>query len=104
MLTTHPGESVLYDCLEPLGLSITEGATHLGVSEQELADLVECRSSITPEMAIRLDGVFGGGAYTWYRLQEQYDIAQGVKSDDEAMTIQPMPNRGLVEEEDLVHA
>ena len=57
----HPGLSVRYDCLEPLGLSITAGAQVLGVSRQALNNLVNGRSAISPEMAIRLDKAFGGG-------------------------------------------
>ena len=58
----HPGLSVRHDCLEPLGLSVTEGAIVLGVSRKQLSDIVNCRSGISPEMAIRLDKAFGGGA------------------------------------------
>ena len=75
----HPGLSVRHDCLEPLGLSITEGAIVLGVSRKQLSDIVNCRSGISPEMAIRLDKAFGGGAETWYRLQATYDLAQAMR-------------------------
>lgn len=57
----HPGLSVRYDCLEPLGLSVAEGSRKLGVSRKQLSDIVNGRSGISPEMAIRLDMVFGGG-------------------------------------------
>ena len=60
----HPGLSVRHDCLEPLGLSVTEAARKLGVSRKQLSDIVNCRSGISPEMAIRLDKAFGGGADT----------------------------------------
>ena len=75
----HPGLSVRHDCLEPLGLSVTEGAIVLGVSRKQLSDIVNCRSGISPEMAIRLDKAFGGGAETWYRLQATYDLAQAMR-------------------------
>ena len=60
----HPGLSVRHDCLEPLGLSVTEAAQKLGVSRKRLSNIVNCQSRIFPEMAIRLDKVFGGGAGT----------------------------------------
>ncbi|WP_419939653.1 HigA family addiction module antitoxin [Candidatus Palauibacter sp.] len=69
----HPGLSVRHDCLEPLGLTGTEAARRLGVSRKQLSELVNGRSGISPEMAIRLDKAFGGGAETWYRLQSAYD-------------------------------
>ena len=57
----HPGLSVRYDCLEPLGLSVTEAARKLGVSRKQLSELVNARSGISPEMAIRLDKAFRRG-------------------------------------------
>jgi len=78
----HPGLSVRHDCLEPLGLSVTEAATKLGVSRKQLSDIVNCRSGISPEMAIRLDKAFGGGAETWLRLQAAYDLAQAMRHAD----------------------
>ncbi len=58
----HPGLSVRHDCLEPLGLSVTDASNRLGVSRKHLSDLVNGHSGISPEMAIRLDKAFGGGA------------------------------------------
>ena len=75
----HPGLSVRHDCLESLGLSVTEAAKRLGVSRKQLSDIVNCHSGISPEMAIRLDKAFGGGAETWFRLQASYDLAQAMK-------------------------
>ena len=79
----HPGLSIRYDCLEPLGLSVTEASRRLGVSRKQLSSLVNGRSGISPEMAIRLDKAFGGGAETWYSLQTAYDFAQAMKRADE---------------------
>lgn len=72
----HPGLSVRHDCLEPLGLNVTEGAEVLGVNRQTLSNLLNGRAGISPEMAVRLDKAFGGGAETWLRLQMTYDLAQ----------------------------
>ncbi|MSO92156.1 MAG: addiction module antidote protein, HigA family [Rhodospirillales bacterium] len=78
----HPGLSVRHDCLEPLGLSVTEGAKALGVSRKQLSDIVNGHAGISAEMAIRLDKAFGGGAETWVRLQAAYDLAQAMKKAD----------------------
>jgi addiction module HigA family antidote len=75
----HPGQAVRLDCLEPLGLTVTDGAKVLGVSRQALNNLVNGKAGITPEMAIRLDKAFSGGAETWLRLQSSYDLAQALK-------------------------
>ena len=75
----HPGLSVRHDCIEPLGLTITQAARALGVTRQALNNLVNGKAAISPEMAIRLDKAFGGGADTWLRLQAAYDLAQAEK-------------------------
>ncbi len=74
----HPGLSIIRDCLEPLDLSISEAARQLGVSRKRLSSIVNGRSGISPDIAIRLDTVFGGGASTWYHLQAAYDLAQAI--------------------------
>lgn len=79
----HPGLSVRHDCLEPLGLSVTEAAKRLGVSRKQLSDVLNGHSGISPEMAIRLYKAFGGGADTWFRLQAAYDLAQATKRADD---------------------
>ena len=78
----HPGLSVRHDCLEPLGLTVSDAAKRLGVSRKQLSDLVNGHSGISPEMAIRLEKAFGGDANTWYRLQAAYDLAQAMKRAD----------------------
>jgi|SRR6266850_128685 len=79
----HPGLSVRHECIEPLDLSITEAADILGVTRQTLNNLVNGKSGISPEMAIRLDKAFGGGAETWLRLQMAYDLAQARQHEGE---------------------
>ena len=78
----HPGLSIRQDCLEPLGLSVTDAAAHLGVSRKHLSDIINGHAGISPEMAVRLDKAFGGGASTWYQLQAAYDLAQVMKRAD----------------------
>jgi addiction module HigA family antidote len=77
----HPGETIRYDCLEPLGLSVTEGAEVLGVTRQALNNLVNGKSGISPEMAIRLNKAFGGSARVWLGVQMDYDLAQAMKHE-----------------------
>lgn len=70
----HPGEHVRHDCLEPLGLTVTKAAEILGVSRKALSELVNGRSGISPEMAIRLSKAFGGSPEVWLRMQLSYDL------------------------------
>ena len=50
----HPGGFVLRQCIEPLGLSITQAAAALGVTRTTLSELVNGKRGISPEMAVRL--------------------------------------------------
>jgi len=75
----HPGELVRHECMEPLGLGVTETAKELGVSRKQLSAVINGRSRISPTMAIRLDKAFGGGAGTWCRMQAIYDLAQAME-------------------------
>lgn len=72
----HPGGFVLRQCIEPLGLTITDAATALGVTRTTLSELVNGKRGIFPEMAVRLSQVFGGSAESWLTQQVQYDLAQ----------------------------
>jgi addiction module HigA family antidote len=71
----HPGGVVLRQCIEPLGLSITDAAHALGVTRNTLSELVNEKRGISPEMAARLSQVFGGTAEGWLIQQAQYDLA-----------------------------
>jgi len=77
----HPGRIVRSACLEPLGLSVTEGAKILGVTRQTLTKIVNGKSGISAEMAIRLAKAFGSTAETWVRMQASYDLAQARKDE-----------------------
>jgi antitoxin HigA-1 len=72
----HPGRIVRQDCIEPLGLTITDAASALGVTRQTLNNLVNERAAISTEMAVRLSKAFGSSPEMWLRLQANYDLAQ----------------------------
>ena len=63
-------------CIEPLGLTITDAAEALGVTRNTLSELVNGKRGISPEMAVRLSKVFGGAEQGWLVQQAQYDLAQ----------------------------
>ncbi len=68
----HPGGFVLRQCIEPLGLTITDAAAALGVTRTTLSELVNGKRGISPEMAVRLSKVFGGSAESWLTQQAHY--------------------------------
>jgi addiction module HigA family antidote len=78
----HPGRIVRSACLEPLGLSVTDGAKVLGVSRQALNNVINGKSGISPQMAIRLSKAFGSTPETWLRMQLAYDLAQARKDEN----------------------
>ena len=71
----HPGGVVLRQCIEPMGLTITDAAQALGVSRNTLSELVNGKRGVSPEMAVRLTQVFGGTEQGWLVQQAQYDLA-----------------------------
>lgn len=71
----HPGRG-LRDDIEALGLSVAATAEALGVTRQQLYNVINGKSAITPEMAIRLEKGIGSTAETWIRMQSAYDLAQ----------------------------
>ena len=79
----HPGRIVRQECLEPLGLSVTDAAKALGVSRNAVSELVNERRGISPEMAIRLSKAFGSTPEGWAGLQFAYDMAQAKQHADE---------------------
>ena len=70
----HPGGIVRRQCLEPLGLTVTKAAQGLGVTRQALSDLVNERTRVSVEMALRLSKAFGSTPETWLGLQTAYDL------------------------------
>lgn len=71
----HPGLG-LRDDLESLGLSVAGAALGLGVTRQQLYNVLKGKSAISPDMALRLEKALGGTAESWLILQTAYDLAQ----------------------------
>lgn len=78
----HPGEIIRDFCIEPLNLTVTEAAESLGVTRKTFSMLLNGKSGISPEMALRLSKVFGRSPEGWLRLQLQYDLWRAKKNVD----------------------
>lgn len=73
----HPGEILKELVIEPMGVTITDVAKHLDVSRKTLSKVLNAKGAITPEMAVRLELVFGKpSADHWLRLQNAFDLWQ----------------------------
>lgn len=75
----HPGRSIKDACLDPLNLSVTEGAERLGVARHTLSRIVNGHAGVSPEMAIRLEKMGWSTARAWLAVQTAYDLAQARK-------------------------
>ena len=71
----HPGD-IIRDCLDELGVNVTDGAKALGVTRSALSRLINRKAGVSAEMAVRLEKALGSTADTWLRMQANYDLAQ----------------------------
>ena len=78
----HPGEIIKELCIEPLGISVTEAASALGVSRKTLSAILNCHAGVSPEMAVRLSIAFGTSAESWLNQQSQYELWHAEKHRD----------------------
>lgn len=68
-----PGEILLHDFLEPLGISQYRLAKEIGVSQRRIGEIVAGRRAITADTSLRLAAFFGTDAQSWINLQTHYD-------------------------------
>ena len=73
---THPGEILKEEVILANALTITDAASLLGISRTVLSTVLNRKSPITPELAIRIAKVFGGTADIWLRLQLSFDMIE----------------------------
>jgi antitoxin HigA-1 len=72
---SHPGELVQAN-LDELGLTVAEAAAGLGITRQQLYNVINGKSAVSPEMALRFELALGGTADTWLGMQTAYELAQ----------------------------
>ena len=70
----HPGEVILHDYLEPLGMTQYALAKALGITPARLGEIVRGRRAIRPDTALRLARYFGTSAEFWIGMQAQFDL------------------------------
>ncbi len=71
---THPGEVLREDVIKPLGLTVTEAAKRLGVTRKTLSELINCKSSMSPEMAVRIGKATKTSPDSWLYMLAQLDL------------------------------
>ena len=94
---THPGEMLLREFLEPLGITQTQLAERMEIPFQRINSIVNGRRGITPDTALRLSKVFGTTAGFWMNHQLRWDLFHAQRDAKKALErIEPVPRRDLV--------
>ncbi|MSO83946.1 MAG: addiction module antidote protein, HigA family [Acidobacteria bacterium] len=93
---THPGEMLLEEFLEPLGISQSAFAVRLGVSFPRLNEIVRGKRAVTPDTALRLARVTGMSADFWLGLQQDWGLWHALRSREAAVIeeLEPLPRVG----------
>lgn len=79
---SHPGALLREDVIPATGKTKTEIASLLGISRQHLYDIMSEKKSVSPEVAVRLAKMFGGGPLAWVRMQGAYDAWHAAREVD----------------------
>ena len=78
----HPGEFIRETYIEPFEISIRSLAESLGVAPSTLARIINLRSGVSPEMALRLSKALGRSPESWLAMQRNYDLWQTKRTAD----------------------
>ena len=89
----HPGEFLTSELIEANGLTVSEVAVMLHVSRQTISNIINEKSYISPEMALRIATVFGGTPDIWLRLQAKFDLQIAAKKVKQIKLIPYRPGR-----------
>ena len=71
---THPGEVLREDIIKPLGITVTKAAQCLGVTRKTLSALLNCKASLSPEMAVRIGKATKTSSESWLYMQAKLDL------------------------------
>lgn len=77
----HPGIILLEEVIKPLNMTVTEAAEYLGVSRKTLSELVNCRSGLSPEMAVRIAKATGTSPESWYNMQVNLNLWEAINNE-----------------------
>jgi len=71
---THPGEVFFEDVIKPLGLTVTQTASNLGISRKALSEFINQRANLSAEMAVRIAAATNTSPESWMRMQSKLDL------------------------------
>jgi len=81
----HPGDMLLREFLEPIGLTQRDVADAIGVPYQRVNELVNGRRGVTPSTALRLGKYLGTSAELWLNLQQRWDLYHAQRAEEAAL-------------------
>ena len=87
---THPGEMLMKEFLEPLGVSQVEAATRMNIPFQRLNALVRGRRAVSADTALLLEGLTGWDAQIWLTLQAKWDLWHATKVRGRKPKVKPL--------------
>ncbi len=82
---THPGKVLREDVIKPLGLTVTEAAKRLGVTRKTLSALINAKSSLSPEMAIKIAKATETSPESWFNMQSKLDLWKASRKNYKVM-------------------
>lgn len=77
----HPGEVLLTEFMEPLGITAYRVAKEIGVQQTRIGEIIEGKRAVTPDTAIRLGRFFSVSPQFWLNLQALYDLEREQSSN-----------------------
>ena len=86
---THPGTVFLEDVMRPLGLTVTDTARMLGVSRKTLSEFIHNKSSLSPEMALRISKATNTSAESWMNMQEKLSLWNARRREPKNVVVFP---------------
>jgi addiction module HigA family antidote len=87
---THPGEMLLKEFLQPLGVSQVAAAERMGVPFQRLNSIVRGRRAVSADTALRLEALTGWDAQIWLLLQAKWDLWHALRERGHRPRIRPL--------------
>ena len=94
---THPGAIIRHDYMNPLGLTVTALAAHLGISRKHLSQVLHEKAGVTSGLALRLARAFNTTPELWLNLQRKRDLWEAERSTPGLEEVAPLP--GLEDQE-----
>lgn len=88
----HPGEILLEEFLNPMGLSAYKLSKDLGIPQTRTSQIIKGKRRITADTALRLSKYFGTSVKFWLGLQNDYDIEEEMKTLGVALDKIPVLN------------